>query len=146
MQSSRCRARQNRRRRRDFSHLAKGVGRPEPNAARMSEVLGPRQKESRRYYSILAVIHLGLFSIGWGLHEKIGGANVSALATGFWLMLTLGPPIFFLWEYNWLFKMYGHDPDSLKDGKTLLKEKQDLMSKIWAAAVAVLAMYLGTHK
>lgn len=71
---------------------------------------------------------------GWGKKIEYGGVKVyQAIVLGAWTLL---PPIWFWYEYIFLF----HEayPSADKDKLDSFKYQQDLSSKIWLVAVSVL--------
>lgn|ERR1700731_1317113 len=86
--------------------------------------------------ALLGSLVLAFF--GWGLKVESRGIKiVQVLVLVFW---TLAPPIWFWFEYIFLFRKAF--PDGDKDKLEALKTQQDLSSKIWiATASALLILY-----
>jgi hypothetical protein len=71
---------------------------------------------------------------GWGKKIECGGVKVfQAIVLGAWI---LGPPLWFWYEYIFLFR--DAYPDAKKENLEEFKYQQDVSSKIWLAAVSVL--------
>ena len=62
------------------------------------------------------------------LGVPLGYALTAKLGVAFW---TLGPPIWFWFEYFWLFKTFGN-PDKLEE----FKHGQQVSASIWAGVIA----------
>ncbi len=102
------------------------------------------EKKQERYpkwqkaAGILAVIgllgSLGLARFGWG--QKVDSGGVKKLQVYVLVAWTLVPPIWFWFEYIFLFR--GAFPNADKDKLDSLKTQQDLSSKIWIAAASIL--------
>lgn len=79
-------------------------------------------------------VSLGLTFIGWG--QPVSSNPLKDIQVGVLVFWTLAPPIWFWYEYVYLFRSaFPHaDSDKLNE----LKTQQDLSSKIWVAATSVL--------
>ena|SRR2546428_6570398 len=86
------------------------------------------------FAGIALFLSLCFACVGWGKKIESGGVKVyQAIVLGAW---TLGPPIWFWYEYIYRFRdVY---PNADKDKLEAFKYQQDLSSKIWLAAVSVL--------
>ena len=93
-----------------------------------------RQHVAGWFAAIALSLSLGLSFFGWG--QKVGSSGVKTLQVFVLVAWTLGPPIWFWYEYIFLFRdVY---PNQDKDKLESLKTQQDLSSKIWIAAASVL--------
>ena len=90
------------------------------------------------FAAIALFLSLVLSLFGWG--QKVDARGVKILQAFVLVAWTLGPPIWFWYEYIFLFRdVY---PNQDKDKLESLKSQQDLSSKIWiAAASSLLILY-----
>ena len=84
--------------------------------------------------SIFLVVSLALTPPGWNIKMESGGVKIlQAVILAVW---TLVPPMWFWWEYFFLFPKAFPNADS--DERDRFKYGQDLSAKIWLAVVSVL--------
>jgi hypothetical protein len=104
----------------------------------------PRIEKFRRlqhaagwFAGIALFLSLCFAFFGWNTKIESGGVKVyQAILLGAWI---LGPPLWFWYEYIFLFRdaYPGADKDSLE----AFKYQQDVSSKIWLATVSVLLIF-----